>query len=37
MRVTIESDTIDRIMPISAEGLVVQGLVVDDDDFLNRI
>ena len=36
MRVAIENDTIDRIIPIAEEGLNLNTLAVEDDDFLNR-
>ena len=36
MSVTIDNDVIDRIIPIGGDGIKVQGIAVEDDDFLNR-
>ena len=36
MTVEIDNDTVDRIMPIDHDGLIVKDVVVEDDDFLNR-
>ena len=36
MRITIENDTIDRIIPIADDSLQTTEILVEDDDFLNR-
>ena len=36
MSVTIDNSVVDRIIPIGEEGIKVQGIAVEDDDFLNR-
>jgi hypothetical protein len=36
MRVTIDNDVTDRIIPISDDEVNIVGIATEDDDFLNR-
>lgn len=36
MRVTIDNDVTDRIIPIGDDGVKIEGIATEDDDFLNR-
>jgi len=36
MRVTIDNDVTDRIIPVNADEVKIAGIVTEDDDFLNR-
>jgi hypothetical protein len=37
MEVVIDTDITDRIIPIGNSGLIIEGIVVEYDEFLNRI